>query len=309
MLSSVFFGTPRFAVPILRALAAVTDVRSVVTQPDRAAGRGRKQEPPPVARAARELGIDVLQPERVAGRIFADLVRERGPDLLVTAAYGRLLGRGLLDVPRLDCLNVHASLLPAYRGAAPIARAVIDGVEETGVSIMRMAEGLDAGPVFLREAVLVGPDETAGELAVRIAEVGAVALVRVVENLPGSDPVEQDHSLATWAPALRKEEGLVDWNRGATELHAHVRGMHPWPCAFTALGGESLKIHRSTVAEREGTFGAAGTVLTHSTAGLDVACGRGVLRLLDLQLPGRKRLEAVSFFSGRRVPMGTVLGG
>ncbi len=309
MLGCVFFGTPKFAVPIMRALAMATDIRLVVTQPDRPVGRGRQMESPPVARAARELGIETLQPERVAGRSFASIVREREPDLLVTAAYGKLLGRGLLEAPSLECLNVHASLLPAYRGAAPVARAILDGVERTGVSIIRMAAELDAGPVFLREAVAVRPEETTGELTARLAEVGAEALLRVVGDLPGIEPEEQEHSLATWAPALRKEEGSVNWSRSATVLHAHVRGMHPWPSAFSGLDGEPLKIHRAAVIEADGSFGAPGTVLGHSVEGLDVACGWGVLRLLDLQLPGKKRLDPKAFYSGRRLETGRLLGG
>ena len=307
---SIFFGTPQFSVPILRALAGATDLRLVVTQPARPSGRGRgrRPDPPAVARAAGELGITVIQPERVAGKAFAARIREVGPDLLVTAAYGKLLGRGLLAAPRLECLNVHASLLPAFRGAAPIARAILHGATETGVSIMRMAAELDAGPVFFREVVAIRTDETTGELTARLAEIGAAALVRLVEGLPGIEPQEQDHSRATWAPALRKEEGLMDWVRDAATLHAHVRGMHPWPGAFTVMGGEPLKIHRTAVVERESAFGAAGTALEHSAAGLDVACGKGVLRLLELQRPGRKRLGPAAFFAGRRIEAGRVLG-
>jgi methionyl-tRNA formyltransferase len=306
--SSVFFGTPQFAVPALRALAAITEVRLVVTQPDRPAGRGRKPEASAVALAAAGLGLETIKPERVAGREFAARIRELGPDLLVTAAYGKLLGRGLRGAARLECLNVHASLLPAYRGAAPVARAILDGARTAGVSIMRMEAELDAGPVFLRAAVAVGPEESAGELTLRLAEVGSAALTRVIADLPGAAPEAQDHSLATWAPALRKEEGLVDWSREADALHAHVRGMHPWPCAFTVLRGEVLKIHRGAVAEEAGVFGAPGTVLAHTAAGVEVACGRGVLRLSELQLPGRKRLDPEAFFAGRRLEPGLVLG-
>jgi methionyl-tRNA formyltransferase len=306
-LRSVFFGTPEFAVPILRALAGATDLRLVVTQPDRPSGRGRRPEPPAVALAARELGITVIQPERVAGRAFAAGIREVGPDLLVTAAFGRLLGSSLLAAPRLECLNVHASLLPAFRGAAPIARAILDGATATGVSIMRMAAELDAGPVFCREVVAIGPDETTGELTTRLAEAGAAALIGLVGGLPGIEPEEQDHARATWAPALDKAEGRMVWERSAAALHAHVRGMHPWPGAFTILGDQPLKVHRAAVAEREGAFGLAGTVLAHSSAGLDVACGEGVLRLLELQSPGRRRLGPAEFHAGRRVEAGTSL--
>jgi len=304
---SVFFGTSEFSVPSLRALAAATDLRLVVTRPHRPAGRGRRPSPPAVFRVATELGIDVIQPERARGAAFTAVICELEPDLLVTAAFGGLLSPGLLETARLECLNVHASLLPAYRGAAPVARAILDGASRTGVSIIRMVRELDAGPVFLSEAVPVDPDETAGGLTARLAEVGARALVRVIEGLPGLQPAEQDHSLATWAPPLGKEEGFVDWSRDETALHAHVRGMHPWPCAFTVLHGESLRIHGAKVVEERGALGVPGTVLAHSPAGLDVACGRGALRLLELQLPGKRRLGPAEFFAGRRIEAGTLL--
>jgi len=307
-LVSVFMGTPRFAVPALEALSEATRIALVVTQPDRPAGRGRVLEPPPIKVAAEALGIEVAQPAVVKGRRFADRIASLGPDLLVTAAFGRLLGRSLLAVPRFGCLNVHASLLPRHRGAAPINRAILAGDERTGVSIIGMVEQLDAGPVYHAVETEIGPDETAGELSERLALLGAEALRHVIAHVGEIEPAEQDPAGVSWAPSLAKADGAIDWSRTAAELHDHVRGMHPWPCAATVLDGEPLKVHRARVAADMSGPSRPGTVLAHSAAGLDVACGDGALRLLALQLPGRKRLDAAQFHAGRRVDVGTVLG-
>jgi len=306
-ISTVFMGTPAFAVPALETVAELTDLRLVVTQPDRPAGRGRRLEPPPVKMAALAMGKDVIQPHVVKGRRFAETIGAVGPDLIVTAAYGRILGRRLLDLPMLRCVNVHASLLPAYRGAAPINWAIVNGERETGVSIMRMEEGLDSGPVYRASKVEILPDETAGELTERLSRVGAEALAEFLGEVETARAVEQDHSLATHAPIIRKSDGIIDWSRGSRELHDHVRGFHPWPCATTLLEGRPLKIHRTAVIG-EGHGAVPGTVLSHTPEGVDVACGSGRLRLTALQLPGKKRLDAAAFFSGKRLSEGTLLG-
>jgi methionyl-tRNA formyltransferase len=301
-------GTPDFAVPALRRLAEISDVRLVITQPDRPVGRGRKLEPPPVKRAAQSLGIEVVQPAVVKGRRFAKQIATVAPDVLVTAAFGRILGRALLDTPRLGCLNVHASLLPAYRGAAPINHAILAGERRTGVSIMRMDEGLDTGPVYRTASVEIGSDETAGALTVRLAELGAEVLARVLADLEELEPRPQDEARASWAPMLKKSDGRIDWRRPARELHDLVRGVHPWPGATTTLEGKPLKVHRAVVLDGPEPGAPAGTVLRHSALGLDVACGSGALRLLELQLPGKKRLPARAFHAGRPVASGAVLG-
>jgi methionyl-tRNA formyltransferase len=301
-------GTPRFAVPALEALAEVSDLELVVTQPDRPSGRGRRLEPPPVKVVAEALGIDVIQPNVVKGRRFSRRIAELAPDLLVTAAFGRILGPSLLAVPRLGCVNVHASLLPRYRGAAPISRAILAGEARSGVSIVRMVEELDAGPVYYTREVDIDPGETAGELSERLARLGAEALVEVVPRLGDLEPVEQDPDEVSWAPMLEKSEGTIDWSRTAKELHDHVRGMHPWPCAVTFLDRAPLKVHRARILEGGPGDAPPGTVVGHTALGLDVACGSGVLRLLDLQLPGRKRLDARQFHAGRRVDVGVRLG-
>ncbi len=307
-LVTVFMGTPEFAVPSLRALARATDLCLVVTQPDRPAGRGRKMMPPPVKVAALELGIEVIQPTIIKGRRFSGVIAGYEPDLLVTAAFGRILKKSLLDTPKLGCLNVHASLLPAYRGAAPINWALVNGEPVTGISIMAMDEGLDTGDVYATAQTPIGPHETCGQLTGRLAELGATTLIDTLARLVSLNPVPQNNSLASHAPIIRKDHGRVDWSLSAGRIHDHVRGFHPWPCAVTQLDGENLKIHGSTVIEPDGSLGGPGEVLSHAAEGLDVACGEGVLRLLSLQLPGKKRLEPQPFFLGRKVDEGTTLG-
>ena len=306
-LVTVFMGTPDFAVPTLRALAESTELVLVVTQPDRPVGRGRKMASPPVKTAAIDLGVAVIAPEVVRGKRFASRIADLKPDILVTAAYGRILGRSLLATPTLGCLNVHASLLPKLRGAAPINWAIINGDEEAGVSIMSMEEGLDTGPVYRSTAVQIGPQETAGDLTGRLAELGAAVLIEVLGEIGEIEPVPQDHSLATHAPALQKKDGRMDWAKSAAGLHAHVRGMHPWPCASTLLEGQPIKVHDARVLSHDEIAGKAGEVTAHTADGVDVACGKGVLRLTALQLPGRKRLGAAQFITGCKIKSGTVL--
>jgi folate-dependent phosphoribosylglycinamide formyltransferase PurN len=251
---SVFMGTPEFAVPVLEALARVSELRLVVTQPDRPVGRGRRLESPPVRLAAAGLGIDVVQPERVKGRAFARQIAGVAPDVLVTAAYGRILGRRLLAIPRVVCLNVHASLLPQWRGAAPINWAIVNGESRSGVSIVRMVEALDAGPVYRFAGVDIGPDETAGELSARLARLGAETLVEVLGRLGELDPAPQDESRVSWAPMLktragdaplalrgyRLRGGAAQDPPGAGTLHrwgAGIAGCGPTPCARGARRG------------------------------------------------------------------------
>jgi methionyl-tRNA formyltransferase len=308
MIASVFMGTPRFAVPILEALAAVTDVRLVVTQPDRPAGRGRGIEAPPVKNAALALGLPVIQPDIIKGKRFAEKVASLGADVLVTAAFGRILGRSLLATPPLGCLNVHASILPKYRGAAPINRAIISGEEVTGVSIMAMDEGLDTGAVYDVAVTEIGQEETAGELTERLAAIGSRKLVEVISRLGLESPVPQNHGAASYAPILEKRDGRVNWSRSAREIHNLVRGVHPWPGATCLIEGAPLKIHMARVVDPDAEAGAPGEVIAHSSRGLEVACGRGVVGLVEIQLPGKKRLGAQAFFSGKKVPRGAILG-
>jgi methionyl-tRNA formyltransferase len=253
--------------------------------------------------------VKVFQPEVVKGRRFAASIAEQRADFLVTAAYGKLLGRRLLASCGLDAINVHASLLPRHRGAAPANWAILSGDRETGVSIMRMEQGLDTGPVFHAVSTPIGERETAGELARRLAQLGAAALLHVLDNYETLEPLPQDDQEATWAPLLQKSDGLLDWSEPAPVLERRVRGLHPWPCASTTLDGAPLKIHRASLVQDPGEGTRPGTVVSADPKGVDVACGSGVLRLEELQAPGRKRLEAQQFLAGNPLKKGTVLGG
>jgi methionyl-tRNA formyltransferase len=303
---AIFFGTPEFAVPCLRALLEVAEVVLVVTQPDRPAGRGMQLTPPPVKLLAQERGIEVSQPKGVRKPEFAERLRALSADVALVVAYGRILPLGVLQAPRLGCLNVHGSLLPKLRGAAPIQWSIIRGDTETGVCLMQMDEGMDTGPELARRSLAIGPQETAGELAPRLSELGA-QLVR--EELPrflrGELTAQpQDHAGATLAPILTKEQGRIDWTRPAAELHALLRGTHPWPGAYTYLDGQRIKLHRATVLTPSGTHGEPGTVVRADRHAVEVACGAGVLAISELQPEGKRRMTAEQFCAGTRLRAG-----
>lgn len=303
---AIFFGTPEFAVPCLRALCEVADVALVVTQPDRPAGRGMQLSPPPVKQLAQQRGIDVIQPKAVRKPELAERLRALEADVALVVAYGRILPPALLSAPRLGCVNVHASLLPALRGAAPIQWSIIRGDTRTGVCLMQMDEGMDTGPVLACKQLDIGAEETAGELAPRLSELGAAL---VCEQLPrylrGELVAEpQDHAKATLAPILTKEHGRIDWTRPAAQLHALVRGTHPWPGAYTFLDRVRVKLHRSTVLTPEGAQGEPGRVLRADRHGIEVACGAGVLAIRELQPEGKRRMSAEQFCAGLRLRAG-----
>jgi methionyl-tRNA formyltransferase len=304
----VFFGSPAFAVPSLRAVAARHQVALVVSQPDRPAGRGRELHPPPVKEAALALGLPTLQPTKVKDPALAGQLAALSPDVFVVVAYGRILPTALLAVPRLGPWNVHASLLPALRGAAPIQWAVIRGEPRTGVCIMRMEEGLDTGPVAARAETPIGAEETAGVLAERLATLGADLLVETLPRIEaGAITLEpQDHARATLAPLLRKEDGLLDFRSPAAAVSAQARGVDPWPGPAATLEGEPVKLFGPRVVAGQG---APGEVLGLREAGLVVACGEGAVAFAELQLPGRKRLPAAAVLAGRPIPAGSRLGG
>jgi methionyl-tRNA formyltransferase len=307
---ALFFGTPEFAVPALRALHEIATVTLVVTQPDRPKGRGMKLAPPPVKQLALELGFPVLQPTKVRTPEFAATLREHNADVALVIAYGRILPKAVLEAPRLGCLNVHASILPKLRGAAPIQWSVVRGDSETGVCLMQMDEGLDTGPVLACARLPIGPDETSAELSLRLSELGA-QLVR--EQLPRFVRGEltatpQDHAQATLAPLLSKEDGALDWSRSARELHNLARGLSPWPGAFTWLSGTRLKVLSTQVRDEHTAHSEPGKLLELSRDGIEVACGQGSLRLLELQLEGAKRLKAADFSAGQRLEVGQRLG-
>ncbi len=305
----VFFGTPEFAVPSLDALSREADVVLAVTQPDRPSGRGRKPKLPPVKAVAKRLGIEVIQPEVVKGRRFAARIAGFAPDFIVTAAFGRLLGPSLLEVPKLTSLNIHASLLPRHRGAAPANWAILAGDTETGVSIMQMEQGLDTGPVYNVEKTPIGPEESGGELLVRLAMLGADVIVDTIKRFFDLKAVPQNNKEATWAQMLKKSDGIVNWEMSASKLHCHVRGMHPWPAATTLFMGAPLKIHTASCEySSTGQEGLPGVVLKVSDKGIDVACGDGVLRLVEVQAAGRKRLHVSRFLAGTQIEPGIKFG-
>ena len=306
---AIFFGTPDIAVPSLLALANVADVVAVVCQPDRPAGRGLKLHAPAVKSAAADRGLPVVQPSKIRTPEFLAWLTEQRADVAVVLAYGRILPASVLAAPARGCLNLHASILPRYRGAAPINWAVVRGETETGISLMQMDEGLDTGPVFTVRRLAIGEDETAGELAVRL---GALAAQIVGDEVPRVvrgelETAPQDHAAATSAPPLEKAQGRIDWQRTATEVHNHVRGMTPWPSAFTSVDGKHLKVlatRRSPLQSGE----PPGTIVVADSSGVLVACGEGVLEVARAQVEGRKPLDASQLVAGRTLTLGARLG-
>jgi methionyl-tRNA formyltransferase len=303
-------GTPEFALPTLEGLiAAGLPVIGVYTQPDRPSGRGKQLTPPPVKQLATAHGIPLFQPLRLRlPEVVAEL-QTLAPDLIVVVAYGQILPKSVLDIPRYGCINVHASLLPKYRGAAPINHAIMAGESETGVTTMYMDVGLDTGDMLVKRTTNIGANETAGELHDRLAQLGREAMLATLERLCAGTlgREKQDDALTCYAPLLRKEQGLIDWARSAIELHNQVRGLDPWPGAYTLLAGDPLKLAR-TLPLQEPHAAAPGMVLGADASGLRIACGNGVLKVGELQLPGRKRLPAAEFLRGCALPAGTLLG-
>ena len=306
----VFMGTPDFAVPSLNALvSAGHEIAGVFTQPDRPKNRGMKLQPSPVKERALALGLPVYQPAKMRDGEALGILRELNPDLVAVAAYGKILPPDILDLPRLGCVNVHSSLLPKYRGAAPINWAILNGEDETGVTIMKMAEGMDTGDILAQARTPIDLNENAAQLFARLAELGAELLASTVAALEAGAvrPVPQDGALATHAPMLSRELSPMDWGRSARQLHDQVRGLHPWPAATAVLGGVRCKVLR-TALSGEHTDSAPGTVLQADKRGLRVACGDGVgLDLLEIQPDGKKAMTAPAFLLGRPVPPGTIL--
>jgi len=299
-------GTPEFAVPSLQALLDHgEEVVAVVCQPDKPKGRGRKLSPPPVKELALAAGLPVLQPTRVRTPEFLEELRSYQPDLMVVTAYGRILPGPVLNLPPLGTINVHGSLLPRYRGAAPIQWAVLNGDPETGITIMQMDEGMDTGDILLPGNLAVAPDDTAGTLAVRMADLGGRLLIDALERLKaGNLPRQkQDDSLATLAPPLSKELSPIDWRRSAREISYQIRGLDPWPMAHTTLENKWLRLFAPQVIHgpvRE----APGTLCRANKGGLVVATGEDYLRLGEVQLEGSKRLSADAFLRGRPLDAG-----
>ncbi len=303
-------GTPDFAVPSLNALVeAGHEVCGVFTQPDKPKNRGMKLQQSPVKERALALGLDVYQPAKMRDGEALGILQGLNPDLIAVAAYGKILPVDILNLPRLGCVNVHSSLLPKYRGAAPINWAVLNGEEETGVTIMYMAEGMDTGDILAQASTSIGVSENAAQLFERLAGMGADLLVDTVAALEQGKArrVPQDEALATHAPMLSREQSPMDWNRTARQLHDQVRGLFPWPAAAAELDGVRCKI-LGTALPGTTTDKAPGTVLQADKKGLKIACGDGgVLEILMLQPDGKKAMAASAFLLGHPVPPGTIL--
>lgn len=306
----VFFGTPSFAIPTLQDLLKGPDkVVGVVTQPDREKGRGRKVVISPVKEVALQHGLIPLQPEKAKGEAFQEALKRLQPDLMVVVAYGQILPRSVLDIPKNGAINVHASLLPKYRGAAPIAWAILNGEKVTGVTTMVMDEGMDTGDILLQAETPIDNGETCETLHDRLASLGAQLLSETVEKTKAGTirPIQQDHSKATYAPPLKKEDGHIDWEKEAEEIDRQVRAFNPWPGAFTKLGGLLLKVYKGEVREKAPS-GKAGTVVWVGSDFVEVEAGKGSYLLKEVQLEGRKRLAIREFLSGHPVPVGTIVG-
>lgn len=304
----IFMGTPEFAVPAIDALIeAGHEIAAVFSQPDKPKGRGYTLTPPPVKVKAQEHGIPVYQPTTMKDGEALKIFEEIKPDVAVVIAYGKILPKDLLDAPKYGCINVHASLLPKYRGAAPIQWSVIDGEPKTGVTTQQMDAGLDTGDMLMKRETPIGPDETAGELHDRLSEMSAALIVDTLAALEQGQlkPEKQDDSMSCYAKMLTKELCAVDWSRNAQEIHNQIRGLSPWPVATAVLEGRKLKIHRSALSEAENEAAAPGEVI--SLEPLTVQCGSGALELLEIQAEGKKRMKAADYLRGHQIPLGTVL--
>ena len=307
-LRAAFMGSPAFAVPSLQAVARRCELCVVVCQPDRPAGRGRKLTAPAVKLAAQPLGVPILQPAKMKDGTLASALAEHALDLVVVVAFGRILPPEILALPRHGCINVHASLLPRWRGAAPIQRAVLAGDSHTGVSIMAMDEGLDTGAVYRSQSTPIGATETSGALFERLAALGADALADLLEAFPEVEPPRpQPRQGVTHAPPLSKSEGRVDWARPAAHVACHVRGMDPWPVAVTQFEGAPLQLLGAVVSTATVAGADPGTVVAIGAAGLTVACLDGAVVIGEVQPAGKRRMPAAAWAQGRRVTLGARL--
>lgn len=304
-------GTPEFAVPSLDMLLKEGyDVVAVVTQPDKPKGRGNKMALPPVKEYALEHGIEVLQPEKVKTEEFSDIIRKINPDLLVTAAYGKILPKSVLDIPQYGCINVHGSLLPKYRGAAPIQWAIINGEEKTGITTMFTDVGMDTGDMLLKGELEITKDMTAGELHDQLSLLGAEVLKKTIERLKERtiEKIPQSDTEATYASMMKKDTGLIDWAKSSREVHNLIRGTNPWPGAFTYYKGEKMKIWITSVLSGDKHDLKPGTICKVSRDGIDVACGQGKLNIKEVQFECCRRMCVEDYICGHKMDEGEILG-
>ena len=302
----IFMGTPDFAVPCLeRLIEAGHEIAAVFSQPDKPRGRKMVMTPPEVKVCALKHGLTVYQPKSLRNDEAMELIKEIAPDCIVVAAYGKILPKAMLDLPKYGCINVHGSLLPKYRGSAPIQWSVINGEKETGVTIMQMAEGVDTGDMRYQKAIPIGIDDTAESMFEKLSDLGGEMIVEALDLLEEGKltPIKQDETLATHAPMLNKEIAVIDWTKSALEVHNLVRGLYSWPIAQTTLHGKKLKIYRTAVGKGSGE---AGTVI--STSPLTIACGEGAVVIEELQLEGKKRMDAKAFLIGHPLQIKEKIG-
>lgn len=308
---TIFMGTPDFAIPTLRDLLQGPDtLAAVITQPDRPKGRGRRMISPPVKLLAEKHGIPVHQPTKIRNKEFLDLLNSYSPDIIIVAAYGRILSPEILNLPRYGCINVHGSLLPRHRGAAPIQWSIIKGDPEVGVTIMQMDEGMDTGDMLMKVAIAPEPGETAGSLFPKIAELGSQALMDTLDLLGqgGLAMINQERGQATSAPMLTKEDGLINWQQSAQTIHCLIRGLDPWPTAYCFLGGKKAQVFSPAVVHQNSSR-KPGTLIRADREGLLVATRRECLLIQEIKLEGKKRMGVADFLNGYPVEIGINLSG
>lgn len=305
----VFMGTPEFAVPTLEALLEVHEVVGVFTQPDKPKGRGKAMAFPPVKEKALEHHIPVYQPAKVREESVVEEIRKMNPDAIIVVAFGQILPESILNIPKYGCINVHASLLPKYRGAAPMQWSIIDGEEETGITTMYMAKGLDTGDMILKEVVKLDPKETGETLHDKLSVLGGPLIIETLKQLEaGTAPrTPQDDSLSCYASMLTKELGCIDWNKDAASIERLIRGLNSWPSAYTVWNGKTMKIWNSDVVDYQGTE-ENGTVVAKDKRSFTVKCGENALKILELQLQGKKRMDTQAFLVGNQMETGMRLG-
>ncbi len=307
----IFMGTPQFAVPTLEALIQEGhEILAVVTQPDRPKGRGRKRVPSPVKELAVMHRIEVLQPQKASDDYFCDQIRKMEPHLAIVVAFGQILKKNLLTIPDWGVINIHASLLPKYRGAAPIQWAILNSESKTGLTVMRMDEGLDTGPILLQKEVPILQDETAGQLHDRLSLLAGQVIIKTLTDMANNQVKEipQDDSLASYASKIERRDCLLDWKQPATRISCLIRALDPRPGAYTLLEGKQIKLFSSTVVEKAGLDGVPGRVVRHTKDAIHVDTGQGTVAVREIQYPGKKRLAIPDFLRGFPLPEGTIFG-
>lgn len=306
----IFMGTPDFAVPALKKLYQKHKISAVFTQPDKPKGRGYKLTPPPVKVVAQEHGTEIYQPQSLKnnGEEYIDIIKNIDPDCIVVAAYGKILPKEVLDIPKYGCVNIHGSLLPKYRGAGPIQWAVLNDEKETGITTMLMGEGLDTGDMLLKKSVKIGENETAAELFDRLADLGAGLILETLDDLEKGNiiPEKQDESLSSYAPMLSKEMCRLDFSQPVRKVHKKICGLSDWPCAVTMLDGKRLKVYKSEIVSNVSPESTPGEIVNEKD--FSVACSDGIVRFTEIQAEGSKRMKTSDYLRGKPVYKGTVLG-